>query len=355
LKKNILNLLKFLLFLGLGMGILYLVYWNQNNAYQDQCAQDGISATDCSLLDKVVQDFFQVDYFWVILVLAAFFVSNLSRAARWRMLLSPMGYKPTYHNSLLTILLGYFANLGLPRIGEVIRAGSMAQYEHIPVEKVMGTVVVDRIIDVICILLISATAFILEREKIFALANEYVDLESKFGNAGNLLLMLVGVVGLFLALFLLFRKRLEGLSLYQRMAKIVAGFADGLRSVFKLDNPALFLFHTLVIWSMYYSMTYLCFFAFEPTSHLGPLAGLLVFVFGSWGIVIPSPGGMGTYHFLAQKALLMYGILEYDGFSWANIAFFSINLGGNVVFGILALILLPILNRNYHPQPVLES
>lgn len=355
MKKAILNLLKFAAFLGVGVVILYFVYQNQNKAYQEQCAQDGIAPADCSLLDKVITDFTEVNYFWIILVILAFLVSNVSRALRWKMFLKPMGYEPTFHNSFLTIMLGYFANLGLPRIGEVVRAGSLAQYEHIPVEKVMGTVVVDRIVDVICILLVSGTAFILERDKIFALVNEYVDLESRFGNAGNLILVLLLVFLVIAGLFWTFRKRLEGLSFYQRVLKIVKGFADGLKSIFQLEKPFLFLLHTLVIWTMYYSMTYLCFFAFEPTAHLTPLAGLLVFVFGSWGIVIPSPGGMGTYHFLAQAALSMYAISEADAFSWANIAFFSINLGGNVLFGIMALILLPILNRNYHPQPALEA
>ena len=100
---------------------------------------------------------------------------------------------------------------------------------------------------------------------------------------------------------------------------------------------------------MYFVMTYLCFFAFEPTAYLVPIVGLIVFVFGGWGVVIPSPGGMGTYHFLAQTALSMYGISGEDGFSWANISFFSIQLGCNISIGILALLLLPWLNKDYKP------
>ena len=102
---------------------------------------------------------------------------------------------------------------------------------------------------------------------------------------------------------------------------------------------------------MYFLMTYFCFFAFAPTAHLPPVVALVVFVFGGWGIVIPSPGGMGTYHFLVQTALMMYGVRGDDAFSWANIAFFSIQLGNNVLLGILSLIFLPALNRNYHPRP----
>jgi hypothetical protein len=99
-------------------------------------------------------------------------------------------------------------------------------------------------------------------------------------------------------------------------------------------------------------MTYFSFFAFAPTAGLSPLIALMVFVFGSWGIVIPSPGGMGTYHFLVQTALMMYGVSGNDGFSFANIAFFSMQIGGNILMGVLSLILLPLLNRGYHPKGI---
>ncbi len=94
-------------------------------------------------------------------------------------------------------------------------------------------------------------------------------------------------------------------------------------------------------------MTYLCFFAFAPTAHLPMVAGLVVFVFGSWGVVFPSPGGMGTYHFMVIAALGIYGISGDDGFAWANIAFFSIQLGINVFVGLIALLALPWINRQY--------
>ena len=103
---------------------------------------------------------------------------------------------------------------------------------------------------------------------------------------------------------------------------------------------------------MYYLMTFLCFRAFDPTAHLGPLAGLLVFVFGSLGMIIPTPGGMGSYHALVIAALVLLGINQNDAFSFAMIIFFTINIFGNILFGIIALILLPNQNRNYQPVRV---
>lgn len=348
MKKTFINVLKFLLFLGLGLGILYLVYQSQNTAYQEECALKGVPAEDCSLLQKVLSDFRNANYFWIAMVLVAFTFSNISRAIRWRMLIQPMGYQPRFVNAFLTTVLGYFANLGLPRMGEVVRGATLAQYERIPVEKVMGTIVVDRVVDVMSILLVTGLAVLLEFDTIWQFINEEADL-GRLANLGNLLL-LAGAFGLvFLGLIYLLRKPLSKTKIYVKFKALLLGFWEGIRAIRRLDRPWVFLLHSFNVWFMYFAMTYLCFFAFAPTAGLSPLVALIVFVFGGWGVVIPSPGGMGTYHFLAQTALAMYGISGDDGFSWANISFFSIQLGCNVIGGIFALLFLPIINRDYHP------
>ena len=304
----------------------------------------------CSLIQKVLSDFAGANYFWIAIVLLAYMLSNVSRAIRWLMLIRPLGYSPRFVNAFLSTIIGYFANLGFPRIGEVVRGGTLARYEKIPVEKVMGTIVVDRTFDVLSILFVTGLAFLLEFNTIWAFVDEKVALSEKFGSAGNLLLILLGIGVFFALLFFLFRKPLVRTNFYHKVVKLALGFMEGLKSVSKLKHPWLFVFHSINIWLMYYLMTYLCFFAFAPTSNLSPVVGLIVFVFGSWGIVIPSPGGMGTYHYLAQTALIMYGVSPSDGFSWANIAYFSIQLGCNILVGILALILLPLINRTYLPK-----
>ncbi|MCH2082268.1 MAG: flippase-like domain-containing protein [Saprospiraceae bacterium] len=345
-KKNIINFLKFVIFLGIGLGILYLVYQNQNAAYQAQCALDGVPASDCSLISKVINDFKGANYFWVMIVLIAFTVSNVSRAIRWNMLIHPLGYRPRFVNSFLSTVLGYFANLGLPRIGEVVRGGTLSRYEKIPLEKVMGTIVVDRIVDVISILLVTSLAFLLEFQTLWGFAQQYIPVDRLV--QVMVILGILGVLGL--GVLWLLRKALAKTKFYEKFMNILMGFYDGLKTIGQLEKPWLFVFHSINIWLMYYLMTYLCFFAFAPTAGLSPLAGLVVFVFGGWGIVIPSPGGMGTYHFLVQIALGIYGIGGDDAFSFANIAFFSIQLGCNVFIGLLALLLLPILNRSNEPK-----
>ncbi|MEL6276026.1 MAG: lysylphosphatidylglycerol synthase domain-containing protein, partial [Bacteroidota bacterium] len=162
------------------------------------------------------------------------------------------------------------------------------------------------------------------------------------------------IVGLLVVFFVWRnRKRLAQKAIFAKIFGLIAGFAEGLKTILKLDRPWLFVFHSINIWVMYYLMTYLCLFAFAPTANLGLVAALIVFVAGGWGIVVPSPGGMGSYHFMTQAALTLYGIAGDDAFSWSNIAFFTINLGCNVAIGLLALLVLPRINADYHPNPAL--
>lgn len=351
LNKVLLNLLKFLLFLSIGTGILYFVYQRQDAAYQADCALKAIPAEDCSLIQKVITDFGTVNYWWILLVIVAFAISNISRAIRWNMLLGAMGYRPRLINGFLTIMLGYFINLFFPRAGEVVRAGAMARYERIPVEKVMGTVVADRIVDVISILVMSSLALLLQYDKIWGLLKPYLMPEGETGGGGNATLMILAIVGVAgLGALILFRKRLSGNAVYRKIAALAAGFWQGIQAVRQLDRPWVFVFHSVNIWVMFFLMTYLCFLAFGPTAHLSPLAALVVFTFGTWGMVVPSPGGMGTFHLLAQIGLSAYGVSGENGFSWANISFFSVQLGSNILLGILAFALLPTINQNYHPN-----
>ncbi|NJK83717.1 MAG: hypothetical protein HC912_07750 [Saprospiraceae bacterium] len=150
----------------------------------------------------------------------------------------------------------------------------------------------------------------------------------------------LGIIGVWL-----FRKQIISSKFGQKIGNLLKGFLEGIQTIRKLDRPFLFILHSLNIWLMYYLMTYLAFFSFAPTSHLTPVVGLMVMVFGALGVALPSPGGMGAYQGLVMVALGIYGVAQSDGFSFANILFFSVQIGCNVVFGILALILLPIINR----------
>lgn len=363
MKKNIINVLKFLLFFGVGFAILYYVYQGQQRAFQAQCDLDFLTACmaegkseaacealpkpACSLIAKVADDFRTVKPFWILIVVLTFLISNVSRALRWQMLIKPMGYATTLGNTFWPVMAGYFANLALPRMGEVVRAGLFSRYENVPLEKTLGTIVTDRAMDVLCLLTVMGLAFVLEFDILWNYVRENAFGESAADNSekSNTLLwialavMLAGAIVLFV-----FRKKI-----FAKLKEILSGFAEGLLTIRKLDRPIVFLFHTLVIWLMYYLMTYLAFYAFEPTATLShasslPVIGLAIFVFGSLGMVIPSPGGMGSYQFLVTEGLMIYGLANSDAFSFSLILFITITVC-NIVFGALAFVVLPVLNR----------
>jgi uncharacterized membrane protein YbhN (UPF0104 family) len=141
------------------------------------------------------------------------------------------------------------------------------------------------------------------------------------------------------------RNRIKKMRIVVKFRDTILGFVDGLRSVKKVKNPTLFIGHTLFIWLMYFMMNYLCLKAIIHTEHLGASAALIVFVFGALGIVFPSPGGMGTYHAMIIAALVIYAVSSEDAFSFANILYFSIQIFCNVLFGTIALIALPLIQR----------
>ncbi len=348
--------IQFIVSAGIGATILYLLFRAQNAAFQAQCQLDGVPPGQCSLLDKLWNDFSSVHLGWMAGVVLAFTASNFFRAIRWQMLHAPMGYQIGLGNSVLSILLGYFANLGLPRVGEVVRAGTLARYERVPLEKVMGTMVVDRLMDFLCLALVVGMAFVFQGDVLL----DFMAKGNNGASGGGLLaspivqgILLLGVLSV-LAFWLL-RQRLMQLAVIQKIVGMLGGFRDGLMSVLKLDQPVLFIALSLGIWLMFYLQCYFNLKAFAPTAHLGLGASLMVFVFGTLGFVIPSPGGMGTFHALCIAGLMLYNVSGTNAFSYANIAFFSIQIFYNIVGGVLALVLLPYINRGKKHTNVLEE
>ena len=333
------------MFLGIGVAIMTWFYKSQNTAFQEQLRIDGKQAYP--LINKLIEDFRSVNLFWIGMTILAFSVSNWSRAIRWNMLIHPLGYRPKTFNAFCAVNISYFTNLWMSRAGEVVRAGSLAKVENISVSRVMGTVVVDRILDMASLLLIVCFGFLIEYDTLW----NYLDKSLGKGDGSFRLFqqpIFISVVGLgLISLILLYilRKKIAQLPLVNRVWHIVEKFTEGLKTIKRIENLPLFIFHSVNIWVMYYMMTYLSFFAFAPTAHLPALAALTVFVFGTFGIVIPSPGGMGTYHVLATAALVIHGVNSNDAFSFANIVFFSIQIVYSIVAGVLSILYLNALNK----------
>jgi uncharacterized protein (TIRG00374 family) len=350
LKKTISKIFKFILFVGIGVTILVILYNKLNAGYQLHCAANGIPDADCNLVHKVIEDFKSARYIWLVIIVICFMISNVHRAIRWKYLLDSLGYKTRFWNGFHAIMVMYFTNLGFPRIGEIIRAGTVSRYEKIPFEKVFGTATVDRIMDMISMLIVFLLALTLEFDTLWSYIQRNavrLDLNAFFSSTPFFIaLVAIVLIGI---LAVVKRKWLFSLNLVQKFVELGRGFLEGLKSIAKLKNIPAFIFHSVMIWVMYYLMLYLCFFSFEPTSHLGPLPALMVFIFGSLGMLVPAPGGMGSYHALVVAGLMLYGVSEFDAFSFAMIVFFTIQIFGNILFGIIGLILLPIYNKGYQP------
>ena len=338
------SVLRFLLFLGVGLTILYFIYRSINASYLEDCALKGIPEESCSLIVRLIEDFTSADKGWLLVVLAIFMLSNVIRALRWQMLFKPLKYEVGFANSFWSIMLGYFANLGLPRMGEFIRAGALSRNENIPFEQSMGTIVVDRVMDFVCLGIMIGLGFLFNFNAIW----QYIESSPVMGLGRYWhVLLIIGLLGLafiyYLGKWLVSEK--EGPAWVERIRAIGKGFVSGLASVRKVDNLWLFLFYSAAIWVLYYLMTYVCFFAYVPTAHLPPVAGLIVFDLGAIGMVMPSPGGMGTYHYMLMQGLQLFDVDKVSGFAFANILFFSIQIFCNIAFGLLALILLPLYKK----------
>ncbi len=345
---KIASYIKVVLFFGLGVGMLLLVYYHQNAAFQAECDLKGISDKECSLLAKLLDDLSRVKYSWIWITILAFMISNVLRAYRWKMMLEAIGYKPKIVNLIGTVMVNYLANLGIPRSGEVIRAAMLTKYENIPIEKSFGTVVTDRIFDVIAMAFIFIMTFFLGGRVVVDYLNQNINFEERlhkiFSHPFIILFMAGFIFFIFWAIYKN-RSKLRNTAVGNKIMIKLHGFYDGIMSVRRISNIPLFIFHTIAIWFLYYLMQYLAFFSFAPTENLGPVAGLVVFAFGSLGIVVPTPGGMGSFHFLTAEALAIYGIQGADAFTYANIVFFSIQIFANIIFGTISLIVLPMYNK----------
>lgn len=279
-------------------------------------------------------------------------VSHLLRAERWRMLLVPTGHTTKLSYSFLSLMVGYLVNLVIPRGGEVSRCYNLYKLDKTPVEMSFGTVVVERIVDLICLLVLIGVSFFVEYERLFSFIDTLPigsDQSSKFKT-----LAIIGVVFLILMVGLFFiLKRNKKISAFFK--KTWLGFKDGLLSVFKLERKGLFIFYSILIWALYFLMSYTVILAFPQTAHLGIGAVLSLFAIGSIAMAVPLPGGTGSYHVLVPQGLVfLYGIAQSDAVAFTFI-FHGWQTAIMIVGGAISLIVTSVIvkkkTRETKPNP----
>jgi len=260
--------------------------------------------------DYILRTWKIADKGWLMLMLGFAIMSHIIRAIRWKMLLSSTGNQVKLSNSFLSLMVGYLVNLVIPRGGEVSRCYNLYKLNKVPVDVSFGTVVVERVVDLICLALLIILAFVLESKKLFAFVETLpIQLSGSSKIKTILYLGVVGLVSLVLLYILLSRNK----KIKATLSKIWQGVKTGLLSVFRLKQKGLFIFYSLFIWFLYFFMSFCVIKAFPATEHLGFSAVISLFGIGSIAMAAPLPGGTGSYHVLVPQGLsFLYAIQLKD-------------------------------------------
>jgi hypothetical protein len=330
-KAKILSALRIVIFFAIGAVLFWLVIRNQN-------------------LEEIKSKLSGANWWWAAGALVFGFFSNIFRALRWNMLIHPLGYYPKVKNTFGGVMVGYMANLAIPRLGEVMRCAIVNRYEKVPVNKLLGTVLVERVMDVLTIFLLLLVVILFEFEKMSAFSNQYVfgpmgrKVENFISQSFLFYVLVAGALAAGLLFFWFLYMRFRRSIYFIRLKYVVRGFIAGIKTVGQLRNRHLFLLYTVLIWFLYLLMSYVCFFCFPATSQLGFMIALAVMVFGGFGWAAPVQGGFGTFHIIVTQTLVLFGVAENDGLAYAILSH-ATQVFAMLVFGLICLVVLPLLNR----------
>lgn len=290
MKQKLLKIIKYAGFTLAGLGLLYLAFKKIN-------------------FEDVIEGLKTANYWWILLSLFFSLLAFISRAIRWNLLIDPLGYHPKSINTFYSLMVGYMANFALPRIGEVTRCASLSKKEKIPVDKLLGTVIIERAIDLFSLifLLLVLIFFRFETFGSFLQDSILIPLSEKLSKTLNLSNYIFIGGGLFLVLlvfaYYIFREELSRVGIIIKMKNLVKGVLEGLKTVYKMKRRWSFLFHTIFIWFNYLMMTWVVVFAIPATSQLTIVDGLFLLIIGGLGMSTPVQGGMGAYHWIVSRGL----------------------------------------------------
>ncbi len=254
--------------------------------------------------EQVWDIFGRFNYLFILLSFVFCWVSHYSRAIRWSYMLEPLGFKTNKWNNYHAVITGYFMNMLLPRAGEVSRAGVLTRYEKIPFEKGFGTIMAERVIDMIIFLSIAVVTVFVQGEKYPAMKLKYDALTTQYkngsGSAGNyILFVLISLFAIGVATYI-FHQRIR-----KKVNDLVKGFVEGLLTILRLKKRIQFIAHTFLIWIMYFMLYWICFMGLSETSDISIKGHMLGFIAGGLSIIIV-PGGIGIYPVFVAAALSFY-------------------------------------------------
>ncbi|MCC9165308.1 lysylphosphatidylglycerol synthase transmembrane domain-containing protein [Pontibacter harenae] len=275
--------------------------------------------------EKMWAELRNADVLWVLVSVVMGAAAYFSRAYRWQMQIKPTGYHPSLRNTYNAMMVGYLANLVLPRMGELARCSVLKRTEGLPVDTGFGTVIAERVIDMVMLLFVLGLTFLVEFGRIQEfflglLTDRYNSLEQTVTSLYWLIGLLAALAVVLAATMLVFLKRLHRNSYFNKAVAFMKGVIKGIFSIGKVKNQGSFWGHTIFVWFMYYACAVVVFYALPSTSDLTWRAGLSVLVAGSLGMAAPVQGGVGVYHLVVQSTLLLYGVPKEAGMAYALLA-----------------------------------
>jgi uncharacterized protein (TIRG00374 family) len=302
--------LQFIFFFGLGLA---LMYW-QFSSFKEKDKQTFFHALKTA------------KYSWFALAVFIGALAHLSRAIRWQQLLTPLGKKAGLGNRFYAVMTGYLANYGLPRSGEVIRSGLLIKTDDVPFSEAFGTVIVERIVDTLCLLFVFICVLVLQFSQLKKLWVQYIwdPMQLKLEKLDANSILMIAIISLMLAFVLslfIFRKKIKNY-FTGKLGNFVKGFKEGLMSIRKVPKPGWFIFHSLFIWTGYLLSLYFCFFCFPLTSGMTMNDALAILLFGTFGVVF-TPGGIGLYQIIVTGIIAILlnlgeGSQEGASFAWLS-------------------------------------
>ena len=269
----------------------------------------------------------KADYWWLLLALVMAVLSFFIRARRWTLLIEPLGYKPRLINAYHSVVTGYFANLLFPRLGEITKCAALGEKEKIPFDKLVGTVIIERTIDMLTVFVLlgltliagsTTTGSFLSGNVLTPLSQK---LSSSFGSAALFYVMIIALIVLVIILYFVLKKKLSGKPFFKKIYSFTDGIIDGIKSISKLKRKWEFLFQTTLLWVVYLFMTYFPLLCLDSTKDLGLSGGMFILVIGSFGMAAPVQSGLGAYHWIVSRGLLVaYGIPLSEGLAYATLS-----------------------------------
>ena len=316
---NLKNKLSFKIFLPISIGLFCIYY----------------SFKDINFLD-FKELFIGIDYKWVFFGLVLGALSHISRSYRWKFLVNPLGYKLGLKNSILSVFAAYLINYTIPRAGDVARASIISNYEKIPFEKLIGTIIAERIIDMICIsvLILISLLYEFERisEKIFSLLTSV--------NIDSLLILLITIPLIFFLIFIILKR----FNFHKKFSNFLTGLKSGLTVITRMERKFAFIAHSIFIWLMYVFMFYVTSFAFSDLHGTDFFHLLISFTLAALSIMF-SNGGIGIYPLAVEESLIWYGIEAVNGLAFGWVMWLSQTIMV-IIFGGLSLFILPFINTS---------